>query len=100
MGQRYQIRLVVCFWQSYKNIELIIVDGASTDNLVDIIKRYQDKLEGRLRYQWTMDKDAMNKDTDVYWRCGWHNLIVTIFILHPMFWRNTTHEKKKMLCVW
>jgi glycosyltransferase involved in cell wall biosynthesis len=50
--------------QSYKNIELIIVDGASTDNTVDIIKKYQDKFEGRLRYISEPDNglyDAMNK---------------------------------------
>lgn len=46
--------------QTYPNIELIIVDGNSTDGTVDIIKQY----EGKLKYISEKDKgiyDAMNK---------------------------------------
>ena len=50
--------------QSYRHIEYIVVDGNSTDNSVDVIKSYEARFEGRLR--WISEKDdgiynAMNK---------------------------------------
>lgn len=42
--------------QSYPQIEDIIVDGLSQDNTVDIIKEYEDKFRGRLK--WISEKDA------------------------------------------
>ncbi len=50
--------------QSYKDIEYIVVDGLSKDNTLDLIKEYEQKFEGRLRYISEKDKglyDAMNK---------------------------------------
>lgn len=46
--------------QTYPNVELIVVDGASTDNTVSILQRYTDKI------QWVCEPDsgeshAMNK---------------------------------------
>ena len=38
--------------QSYDNIELIIIDGGSTDNTVDIIKKYKDNID-----YWVSEKD-------------------------------------------
>lgn len=49
--------------QSYKNFEYIIVDGASTDGTLEIIKQYVER-DDRIRYISEPDKgiyDAMNK---------------------------------------
>ncbi len=50
--------------QTYKDIEFIIVDGLSNDGTIDIIKSYEPKFYGRIK--WISEKDngiydAMNK---------------------------------------
>lgn len=50
--------------QTYSNIEYIIVDGASKDNTVSIIKKYEPLFEGRIKWISEPDKglyDAMSK---------------------------------------
>lgn len=50
--------------QTYHNYEYIIIDGKSTDNTLNIIKSYQQKFKGKLKYISEKDKglyDAMNK---------------------------------------
>ena len=49
---------------SYPNVEYIIVDGLSTDNTVGVIREYEPRFNGRLK--WVSEKDtglydAMNK---------------------------------------
>ena len=48
--------------QTYKNIEHLVIDGASKDGTIDLIKEYADK--GWIKYVSEPDKgmcDAMNK---------------------------------------
>lgn len=50
--------------QKYDNFEHIIVDGASKDNTMEIVKKYEKKYQGKLKYISEKDKglyDAMNK---------------------------------------
>ena len=50
--------------QTYKEIEYIVVDGASKDGTVNIIREYEPKFEGRMRWVSEKDRglyDAMNK---------------------------------------
>ena len=50
--------------QTYKDYEYIIVDGASKDKTLDIVKRYEPMFDGKLKWQSEPDTgiyDAMNK---------------------------------------
>ena len=50
--------------QEFKDYEYIIVDGASKDGTMDVVKSYEEKFEGRLKYISEPDKgiyDAFNK---------------------------------------
>lgn len=66
-GLRQTIESVLS--QTYRDIEYIIIDGASTDNSVDVIKEYVNQLKNedrRLKINWVSEKDkgiynAMNK---------------------------------------
>ncbi len=50
--------------QTYSDIEYIIIDGGSTDNTVNIIKKFEPEFNGRMRWISQKDNglyDAMNK---------------------------------------
>lgn len=50
--------------QTYPDIEHIIVDGGSTDNTMELVREYEPRYNGRLRYICEPDRgiyDAMNK---------------------------------------
>jgi glycosyltransferase involved in cell wall biosynthesis len=54
--------------QSYAGIEYIIIDGASTDRTMDILKQYEPRFKGRMRWISKKDNgiyDAMNKGIEV-----------------------------------
>ena len=50
--------------QTYQEIEYIVVDGASKDGTMELVKKYESRFEGRMRYISEPDNglyDAMNK---------------------------------------
>ena len=50
--------------QTYQDYEYLIVDGASTDGTIDVIKKYEPLFEGRLKWKSEPDEgiyNAMNK---------------------------------------
>ena len=50
--------------QTYRDIELIVVDGASRDDTMDIVRRYEPRFGGRMHWTSEPDRgiyDAMNK---------------------------------------
>jgi len=54
--------------QIFEDFEVVIVDGSSTDRTVDVIKEYEKKFLGRLRWISEKDKgvyDAMNKGIEI-----------------------------------
>lgn len=51
--------------QSYKNIEYIIIDGGSTDGTLDIITKYNDKIDYWISEPDMGIYDAMNKGLEV-----------------------------------
>lgn len=59
---RDTLESVLC--QTYKDYEYLIIDGASKDNTLAIVREYEPKFEGRLKYITEPDNgiyDAMNK---------------------------------------
>ena len=51
--------------QSYENVEYIVVDGGSTDGTVDILRRYDDRIDYWLSEPDAGIYDAMNKGIDL-----------------------------------
>src|SRR5690606_38123258 len=52
------------FRQGYDNVEYLVVDGASSDGTISIVKKYSKLVPGRMRWVSEHDQglyDAMNK---------------------------------------
>ena len=47
--------------QTYKNIQYIVVDGASTDNTMEVVERYRDKIDIVISEKDKGQTDAINK---------------------------------------
>ena len=50
--------------QTYQDIEYLVIDGGSQDNTLELIRNYEPRFGGKLRYLSEPDKgiyDAMNK---------------------------------------
>jgi len=82
--------------QDYSHIEYIVVDGASTDNSVEIIKKYESKLAYWVSEKDNGQADAINKgfaratgeiiawlNSDDYYLAGTISAAVKIFEEHP-----------------
>ena len=78
------------FNQSYKNFEYIVVDGASTDRTLDILKKYQYKIDILISQRDKNLWDAMNKGISIS-----SGSIIGIINSGDVYYKNTLKYVKK-----
>lgn len=61
--------------QTYDNVEYIIIDGGSTDGTLDIIRKYEDRIDYWISARDNGIYDAMNKGIDIATTGGWINFM-------------------------
>ena len=98
--------------QTYKNIEYIIIDGASTDGTQEVIKKYENQLTYSVSEVDQGLYDAMNKgiqhargdiigiiNSDDWYECNAIQKVVDVFekcdtkLVHCVYWSRTRHWK-------
>ncbi|MDR3365996.1 MAG: glycosyltransferase [Prevotellaceae bacterium] len=91
--------------QTYGSIEYIVVDGASTDGTVGIIKRYDERIKNgefpNIMFRWMSEPDkgiydAMNKGIDLA-TGEWINFMNSNDIFYNEFVLKTLFDDKKYL---
>lgn len=60
-GQFIEDTILSVLNQTYKNIEYILVDGGSTDNTMDIVNKYRNKIDIVISEKDKGQSDAINK---------------------------------------
>lgn len=60
-GQFIEETILSVLNQTYKNIQYIIVDGGSTDNTMEIVKKYSDQIDIVIHEKDNGQSDAINK---------------------------------------
>lgn len=78
------------FNQSYKNFEYIVVDGASTDRTLDILKKYQNKIDILISQRDKNLWDAMNRGISIS-----SGSIIGIINSGDVYYKNTLKYVKK-----
>jgi len=63
-GQFIEETLLSVFNQNYPNLEYILIDGGSTDNTLEVIKKYEDKITYWVSEPDKGPADALNKGFD------------------------------------
>ena len=73
--------------QTYSDYEHIIIDGASSDDTPAIVREYEARYEGRLRYISEPGKGLY----DLHWlrATSWAYSILTISIQATIFWNES-----------
>jgi glycosyltransferase involved in cell wall biosynthesis len=60
-GKFLEETIVSILSQNYPSLEIFIIDGGSTDNSVEIIKKYEDRITGWISEKDNGQSDAINK---------------------------------------